>query len=122
VVEVSAETLRRAAAVMRERAEAATPGPWDRMLAFGADFIGADAADERGSGFASARWILRLDNRPGRRQDKRNAEHIASWHPAVALLAAQTLEQHADLHDSYDCLHEPCAAMEFASAYLEESS
>jgi len=43
-------------------------------------------------------------------------------HPVVALAAANSMTQHADLHDTYDCVHEPCASVAWARAYLGESS
>lgn len=74
-----AERLREAARVMRARAEAATPGGprWetepDDTLPSRAYIFPADS----GSAIASAP----VDD----------AEHIASWHPAVALAVAELL-------------------------------
>jgi len=109
---MSADTLRRAAALMRERAEAAvqpvdSPG-WiidrkDRYARPNEVYRGPTGAGD----VATA-------------ESAKTAEHIASWHPAVAQRAAETLEQHADLHDNYDCTHEPCAALDLARAYLGE--
>jgi hypothetical protein len=71
---VSAEALRRAAALMRERAEAAeaslTPDWWE-----------AHALD----------WLTGASGVPSL------AAHIASWHPAVALAVADWLDEAAAL-------------------------
>lgn len=74
---MSAEILREAAALMRERAEAATRMhmPWD-------------AEDEEV-------WTQENDGQPvfiGGRMSPRDAMHIASWHPAVALAVADQLD------------------------------
>lgn len=80
---MSVETLRRAASLMRERAEASAvyaqvEGWWqpegirDVMLGFDDSIIGADE----------------------------DAEHIASWHPAVALAVADWLDATAAENDS----------------------
>lgn len=84
---MSAEILRKAASLMRERAEAATPGPW---IPFDAD-----------------------------------ADHIASWHPAVALAVADWLDATADDWDRStapipvsDIRLDARAALAVARAYL----
>jgi hypothetical protein len=69
---MSAELLRRAAAKMRETATAATPGPWDAQ------------GREVGSGESLVAWVP-----IGYAAD---AEHIASWPPAVALAVADWLD------------------------------
>ena len=69
--------LRRAAALMRERAEAATPGPW-----------GADDGYVHGQGLLVAEARGSIANG--------EAQHIASWHPAVALAVAEWLDATAD--------------------------
>ena len=107
---MSADLLRRAAALMRDRAEAATPGPWrhDEMQATRRDghyFAVNDGSTEllidRG-----------FDAGP-------NGAHAASWHPAVALAVADWLECQADT--TCDCgLDE--GALAAARAYLGEAS
>jgi hypothetical protein len=105
------DTLRRAATLIRERAEKATPGPWGWTW-----FDGTHAAREVTYAVAPAvartnRWKTGFDN----------AEHIASWHPAVALAAATWLEHEADRAE-----HQPWTddvteqALAFATAYLGE--
>lgn len=72
-----AETLRRAAALMRERAEAADEGPW---------VAPAQSSHADWHGLQNAYFAL------GNVFIKANAEHIASWHPAVALAVADWLD------------------------------
>jgi hypothetical protein len=74
---VSAEVLRRAAALMRERANEAVPSPWhiDRTL-------GWDCVEGNG-----AVYVAEFGTKPDP-----NAEHIASWHPAVALTVADLFD------------------------------
>jgi hypothetical protein len=80
---MSAELLREAAALMRERAEAATAGPWECVLG---EISAGNAADYTDVAVAV------IGPKGDDRQDD-NAEHIASWHPAVALAVADWLEQ-----------------------------
>jgi hypothetical protein len=125
---MTAEVLREAAALMRERAEAATPGPWS-------------AADEHGllGPDASPAWCV-SNMRPGfesmsptegyigdvaetslgfpEQRDQHNAEHIASWHPAVALAVADWLDDEAFMHDNGRPMSS--AALATATAYLGE--
>lgn len=85
---MSAETLRRAAALMRERAEAATPGPW-RVGSEGSE--GSRVNPRTGDKREDSRWIASVNGRV-QPEDGRNAEHIASWHPVVALAVADWLD------------------------------
>ena len=76
---MSAEILREAASKMRERAEAATPGPWHVDGYF----------DIRSPGnWLDASFILGEDANP----EPGDVKHIASWHPAVALAVADWLD------------------------------
>jgi len=84
---MSAETLRRAASLMRERVADATPGPW---LAFRANKglhavygVTTDTATDYESDVSVG---IKVED----------AEHIASWHPAVALAVANWLEDAAE--------------------------
>lgn len=95
---MSAGTLRRAAALMRERAEAASPPPWVAFRARAtnpldrAPIIGVTrdlAVDYDTDLFATQKC---------RAED---AEHIASWHPAVALAVADWLDHQAYEFDRY---------------------
>lgn len=73
---MSAELLRRAAAKMRENAQAATPSPWGR-----ASTDGQGVAVHHGSHDTVCLYT-----------DRPDAIHIASWHPAVALAVADWLD------------------------------
>lgn len=91
---MSAGLLRRAAALMRERADAAIPPPW---LAEG---VGGIRMDGQRDGYQ----VMSPPNRIARCQygnwnGRENAEHIASWHPAVALAVADWLDNEALVWD-----------------------
>lgn len=111
---MSAETLRRAAALMRERAEAAGRDwnadcePGDSLHLWVTDYDPSDptgqTAMQRLVGGADAPW----------------SEHIASWHPAVALAVADWLEYVADQGDRAAINHR-ARALAVARAYLGES-
>ena len=70
-----------------------TPGPWDHSEAFNASFV--SAGDRTVS--VSQSWIARLDNRPGRRQDKIDARFIAEARTLVPELAAELKVTRAEL-------------------------
>jgi hypothetical protein len=138
---VSIETLRRAAALMRERAEAATPGPW------AAD---PDTWHPHGHPLGYRRVVsgepnpisgIRMPHLhtatlvpPGSPEDRAamaDAEHIASWHPAVALASAKALDEAADAYEEIsgpnvlgDADADPllAALIAQARAYLGEQS
>lgn len=74
---MSAEILRQAAALMRERAEAATDTPWVVKRAH--PDMPAYVAHE-------GWWVI------ASRTEQWDAEHIASWHPAMALEIAAFLD------------------------------
>lgn len=99
--------LCRAAALMRERAEAATPGQW--TVTFG--FVGA-----RRVPFVS---IPGQDGARMPRQD--DAEHIAAWHPAVALAVADWLDLEAEFATGADPGLASNEALAVARAYLGEA-
>lgn len=103
---MSTEELREASALMRERAEAASPGPWVQHTAA----LEADTAVFDGIG----NWVTNVDNCANTAeraiiggesvcsdQAVPNGEHIASWHPAVALAVADWLEREADEHERH---------------------
>lgn len=118
------ETIRRAAALMRQRADAATPGPW----APGGPHIHP--------------WELVVDHQlplvefTSDEHGRANAAHVASWHPAVALAVADWLEVAARDHrpiptvttpsfqKCVTCGKDPCptlaGAAAVARAYLGE--
>jgi hypothetical protein len=75
-------TLRRAAALIRKRAETATPGPWE---ASSGDVY--ETRTQHGDVIAES-GLSNLD-----------ARHIALWHPGRAVLVADILEAQAALRD-----------------------
>ena len=85
------------AEVLRERAEAATPGPW--LVGDGGAWshlynpsvtTNGSAAD-----VSADEWVAECG--PVEVRGKQDAQHIASWHPAVALAVAELLEADARL-------------------------
>lgn len=109
---MSAEILRKAAALMRERASAATDGPWASSIVDSLPIVfDARAIPEP--------VVYDQELRPG------NAEHIASWHPAAALAVADWLDSQADLwgHPGYiDSVFAIHPATTVARTYLGESA
>jgi hypothetical protein len=76
-----AEELREAARLMRERAQAATPGPWGGYEADAANYVVDYSGDDEGVLGPVAEQL-----------DTADAEHIASWHPMAALAVADWLD------------------------------
>ena len=93
---MSAEILRRAASLMRERAEAASPSPWEPSHRPDMDWLSksllVDSSDhEPGSAVMKGDRHVMASVWP-HRAAAASAEHIASWHPAVALAVADWLD------------------------------
>jgi hypothetical protein len=111
VVEVTAELLREAAALMRTRAETASGGPWS------ADEDDTSAFNEWAIWSPSAGHDFALV------ETGHDAEHIASWHPAVALAVADWLDEvHADLSTYNATTTRAKHAFAVARAYLGTAS
>ena|SRR5690606_5605766 len=94
---MSADRLREAAKVLRERAEAASEGPWWDIRA---GLPGTDAewiVDSDPTFIASTH----IDSDRG----KSDATYIATMHPGVGLALADWLDADADLSDDMDM---PC--------------
>jgi hypothetical protein len=121
--ESPAATIRRAATLMRERAEAATRGPWeaeesdDCWQLFGAVTphthpLQLIKAPKHGTPYAEY-WPHAADS-----------AHIASWHPLVALIVADWLDaatRAAELTEASGAwLHPESHAFKVARAYLGE--
>lgn len=89
----AAEEMREAVRLMRERAEAATPGEWSivpgasNVWRFPDEGIPTLIAPGNGS--------------QGHRIRPENAAHIASWHPDVALAVARVLEERAGEYERW---------------------
>lgn len=106
---MSAENLREAASLMRERALTATDGPWTHGPHFQRANCASVFAGKRTEGHYLAMYATPAD-----------AEHIASWCPAVALTVADWLEVTArDVGTSSFAFH---AAIKVARAYLGRSA
>lgn len=131
---MSAARLREAAALMRSRAEAATPGPWEFVdgSEFGREpFIARKSSGPRFRFPAHAETMGTRSYDPAEYLNEAlfDAEHIASWHPLVALAAAHVLSVVADGIEgerrgddpSHWRLHET-AALAVADAYLGADS
>lgn len=122
MTETPAEVLQRAATLMRERAEAATPGPWERPLdtrykniviaalpdgeqgQYEGGCIPAEWSDHKGiagryagqrervSVVSAAIWSIGGFTR---KRSGRDLDHIAAMHPLVALAVAGWLDAEA---------------------------
>ena len=120
---MTAELLRRAAKEMRERAEAATASPWrPENHDFAEDGCGILGG---GTPWSSAEYgIAFTTGFTNRKHCHADAEHIASWHPAVALAVADWLDYTAALigvaGGRSSPYHEHAIAV--ARAYLGEAS
>jgi hypothetical protein len=89
---VSAELLRRAATVLRERAKSATGGPWTSAIN-DPEMCAVDAP----SGRALVDVLLGdTDDRDAHPQADADAEYIALMHPPVALFLADLFDEVAD--------------------------
>lgn len=115
VTETPSALLREAARIMRELAEAATPGPWiGHRIGLMGGRIGVVVAQPPPHG---AFVMVDRDNE-ARIED---AKHIASWHPAVALAVADWLDEVVALIEFGSELNragEVGAALDVARVYL----
>jgi hypothetical protein len=100
---VSAEILRRAASLMRQRAEAATPSPWEQTGDLGSEWD--DIVDAPGTNGI----VADADT------SDENAAHIASWHPDAALAVADWLGKYVDCYPHVFGYQD---ALKVANAYL----
>lgn len=107
-----AAVLREAAALMRSRAQAATPGPWGVWSESGWD--GTADGDEAKIQDDSTDMQISIQS-PHTFTD---ARHVASWHPAVALAVADWLDFAANRQDVGGDFWTDDAAHAVATAYL----
>ena len=84
------ETLREAAKVLRERAGAATPGPWEAAQDHLTHSVGADVRSVPSGGYAAADCC----GYQGASTNE-DAAYIATMHPGVALALADWLDETA---------------------------
>jgi hypothetical protein len=107
---MSGDVLRRAARLMRERAEAASPAPWRNEP-------GSVGRQADGKPWPST-YVAHSANLPRFKvHSVADAEHIASWHPAVALAVADWLAYEAAFCEVEDVPPSP-QAVAVARAYL----
>ena len=83
---MSAELLRQAATILRERAEAATPGPWE------ANMHSPDMGGRHGWDLRGPRNLGPLGAVVSARMLSGNAHYIATMHPGVGLALAKWLD------------------------------
>ena len=97
--ETPAQKIRRAAALMRERAQAATRGPWRNHDGYVRDggYVATVLTGE-GNETRPVAWIPSFSNQPGDvdRQAWPDAIYIAAMHPGVVLLIADQWDAVAD--------------------------
>lgn len=125
---MSAELLRRAAARIRELAGPATSGPW-RAEVLGSEGYAVREVEGKprpGSRIPRPVRVARCGYEDWD-TDRANAEHIASWHPAVALAVADWLDRDAEGWEQLEALGIPdmdsfTAALAVARTYLGEES
>ena len=144
-----ADELRAAAKLIRERAEAATPGPWERPLdTRHRNFVGAALpANETGRweggiipGYMTSGYLSRYvgqrervcvvsceswsDGHFVRKRSGRDLDFIAGMHPGVALAVADLLEAAStcECEEGDDHADIKQAALAIARAYLAGES
>lgn len=105
--ETPAETIRRAATLMRQRAQAATGSPWHASPVYSKDASATSGVYSHAhpAGSAESEVVASGRIKPGYGGIRRgaNAEHIASWHPAVALAVAAWLDvELADMNGYFE--------------------
>jgi hypothetical protein len=88
--ESPAELMRRAAALMWQRAEAASPGPWHQMC------MGSEGCSVINDGKLRDRKHVSFSGRKEWKADHADAEHIAGMHPLVALPVAKWLHDEGE--------------------------
>lgn len=91
---MSADLLRQAANLIRKRAQAAAPGPWEAYKRNVPEHGGL-LVEHLGVQDSYADGVFECDN-----SSRRDVEHIASWHPLVALAVADWLDATAARHAS----------------------
>lgn len=93
--DTTGETIRRAAALMRERAEGCEARGWHW------EALGDKGYPQRVTSDGNVALIAETFIDPAHRPYE--AEHIASWHPLVAVAVADLLEEVARQYDAPSC-------------------
>jgi len=118
-----AALLRKAAADMRERAQAATPGPWWPVAGVWQTETFAAVIGPEGVAEDAETWLMATGRGPV--SQEADADHAASWHPLVALAVAEWLDAAADTAMRYEAerawMHPDSYALKVARAYLGET-
>jgi hypothetical protein len=118
VTESPAALIRRAAALMRERAEAASRGPWHQIC------LGSEGCQVINDGRLRDRKHVSFSGRKEWKADHADAVYIAGMHPLVALAVADLLESAAvEIDDGMHPGANPGSygALAVAHAYLNET-
>lgn len=122
-----ADLLRRAAAHIRETANAATEGPWkthDTHLGSGGHSATLLTHRDKLTDTGLVAWLPTFSHEPWNDNTNAwaNATHAALWHPGVALAVADLLEDAADMADNAESefIDAPLAAV--AHALLGEDT
>jgi hypothetical protein len=116
MAESPAETLRRAAKRMRERAGTATPGPWRPVAGIWQSETFAAVIGPKGVPENAETWLMATGH--GAASQEADADHASSWHPGVALAVAEWLDAAAQ---AWDERMEWDEALIVARAYLGEA-
>ena len=95
--ETTAGMLRRAAGLMIERAEAATPGPWRPVAGIWQTETFAAVIGPKGVAEDAETWLMATGR--GAASQEADADHAASWHPLVAHAVAAWLQLEAANYD-----------------------
>jgi len=88
-LESPTETLRSAAKLMREKAQAASPGPWHQMC------MGSEGCSVINDGHLRERKHVSFSGRKEWKADHADAEYIAGMSPVLGLALADLLDQTA---------------------------
>lgn len=110
MAESVADTLRRASSLMRERANAVPVGPWEAKMIHPS----MDGHHQYRIGNRRAPAVL-----PSVLMPRHDAEHVASWHPVVALAVADWLDATAAAVAAGSW--PPGGALAVARAYLADA-
>ena len=104
--------LREAARLMRERAAAASPGPWHQLC------MGSEGCSVLNDGHLRDRRLVSFSGRKEWKADHADAVHIASWSPGVALAVADWLDAEAWTVEASEYRVADPLAVAVAVAYL----
>jgi hypothetical protein len=110
---MTSDLLRQAATVLRERADAATPGPWRTDVEIDGVHAGSRTVVRAGVGYRS-RVVSVGQTRPHHSKGEASAAYIATMHPGVGHALADWLDNEASIMGDH------LAALTVARAVLGE--